>query len=593
MKAYSIIKHSFRYKVILLVLLTITLPLSIFGGYLYHFVYTNVLTQNLETEREELLQQTTDSIMSKYRIIDNSFNLFLSNQNIRSSLLKLSQLESSTSPTAYQLRGEIDEQLKYSVLHDYGWNSDLLKSVFIFIDEKHYVYLHHDYQHGEDFITDHIKTYKAFEAKSSNDRLILPSRSYTSIYFAKNIQPLLTDNVIGTLILSISEDALDNPFMTSLKEKNYIAFVLDKNNNIIYHTDRHQIGTAFEMDTSFQHAVNTTREFKYKNQAYFIGSQSIDDLGFTSILMIPKSELNSLDIISKYTFIILTMILLALFIGFYAVSTITKPFNDLVKHIKKVKTSQFKSKMPTYKYSELNQVSLTFNNMLDEIETLFNEVYKKQLLLKESELNALQAQINPHFIFNVLETISWEAKMSGNENITIMVHSLGELLRSNFTFSNHEKLKVKEELKYVNFYLDLQNIRFGDKICVHTFIENDCLLDLYLPRLSLQTIVENAVVHGLENKIGNGDLTLSISSKNNILFLQVKDNGIGFDTQHILQHLKNNSIDNENGHKHIGLINVNQRIQLYYGTDYGITIESILNKGTTATITIPIDKGDL
>ncbi|SKC66191.1 sensor histidine kinase [Maledivibacter halophilus] len=588
---HLLIKNSFRYKVILLVTLTVMLPLSLFGGYLYYFVYNNLLTQNLSKEIEEPLHQITDSVVSKYRIIDNSFNLFLSNQKIRSNLLKLNR-EEQTDSLKSLTRLEIESQLKYNVIHDYGWNSGLLKSVFVFEKEDNFFYLHHDYLHGEDFIADHINLYNNLEDKKTEETIILPSQKYNVIYFIKVIKPLISKETIGKLILSINEDELNNKFITSLEEKKYIALIIDKNKNIIYHTDRNKIGSQFRVNKSFYNAVNSNKEFKYNNEIYFIGSQDIDDLGLTSIIMVPKNEITSIGIITKYTFIILATILLALSISFYAAATITKPFNDLIEHIKKVKNKNFKSKMPKYRYTELNQVSLTFNNMLDEIENLFNEVYKKQLLLKESELKALQAQINPHFIFNVLETISWEAKMSGNENITVMVHSLGELLRSNFTFSNQEKIKIKEELKYVNFYLDLQNIRFGDKIHIHIYIENDDLLSLFIPKLSLQTIVENAVVHGLENKIGNGDLNIKIYSKEDSVYLMVTDNGIGFDTKELNKHLINNSDNNENGRKHIGLTNINQRIKLFYGEVYGITVESKINKGTTATIKIPIDKGD-
>jgi two-component system sensor histidine kinase YesM len=587
---HLLIKNSFRYKIIFLVTLTVMLPLSLFGGYLYYIVYNNLLPQNLNKEIESHLHQVTDNIISKYRIIDNSFNLFLSNQNIRSSLFRLSK-EDQTYYLKSETKLEIESQLKYNVIHDYGWNSGLMNSVFIFEKEDNFFYLLNDYLYDEGFIADHIDFYNTLDNEKPEETIILPSQKYNIIYFVKDIKTLISKETIGKLVLSINEDELNNKFIISLKEKKYIALIIDKNNNIIFHTDRSKIGSQFEVDNSFYKAVNSNKEFMYNNEIYFVGIQDVEDLGLTSIIMVPEKEISSIHIITKYTFIIFATIFLALFISSYAAAIVTKPFNDLIEHIQKVKAKNFKSKMPKYKYTELNQVSITFNNMLDEIENLFTEVYKKQLLLKESELKALQAQINPHFIFNVLETISWEAKMSGNENITMMVHSLGELLRSNFTFSNREKIKIEEELKYVNFYLDLQNIRFGDKIYICTYIENTDLLGLFIPKLSLQTIVENAVVHGLENKIGNGNLDIKIYSKRDSVYLIVTDNGIGFDAREITKHLINNSDNNKNGRTHIGLTNINQRIKLLYGEDYGITVESTVTKGTIATIKIPMDRG--
>ncbi len=583
-------KNSFRYKVILLVTLTVMLPLSLFGGYLSHYVYNNLLTQNLNTEIEGSLQQLTDSIVSKHRIIDHSFNLFLSNQKIRSNLLKLYR-EPNTDTLLDLTRSQIESQLKANVIHDYGWNSDLLKSVFVFQNADNFFYLHHDYLLGEDFVNEHVQFYENLRDQDSDTTIILPSQNYKTTYFVKNIKPLLTDETIGKIVLSIDDDELNNRFITAIKDKGYIALIIDRDDTIIYHTNQNSIGSHFTKNTSYYQANNANKEYLYDNKTYFLGSQKIDDLGFTAIIMVPKSEVASTSLITKYTFIIFATILLALMISFYAAATITRPFDDLIEHIKIAKTRDFKSKMPAYKYYELNQVSLTFNNMLEEIEDLINEVYKKQLLLKESELKALQAQINPHFIFNVLETISWEAKMSGNETISTMVHSLGELLRSNFTFSNHEKIKIEEELKYVNFYLDLQNIRFGDKIQIHLHIDDDEVLGFFIPRLSLQTIVENAVVHGLENKVGKGNLTIKIASNGDTVYLIVSDNGIGFDTGVLNQYLLNSSELKENGRKYIGLTNVNQRIKLFYGDFFGVTVESEINVGTHATIKIPVDRG--
>ena len=173
-----------------------------------------------------------------------------------------------------------------------------------------------------------------------------------------------------------------------------------------------------------------------------------------------------------------------------------------------------------------------------------------------------------------------------------MVHSLGELLRSNFTFSNQEKIKIEEELKYVNFYLELQNIRFGDKISVHIDIDDENLLNLLIPKLALQTIVENAVVHGLENKIGNGSLEINIYTEDNLVHLVITDNGIGFDTLKLNEHLANVS-DSNYSTQHIGLTNVNQRIKLYYGDLYGIHVYSKIGQGTKVSIKIPIDRGQV
>jgi two-component system sensor histidine kinase YesM len=309
--------------------------------------------------------------------------------------------------------------------------------------------------------------------------------------------------------------------------------------------------------------------------------------------MVPKTEFTSdkYNVFPEYAYIILFAVIMATLISMFIIVNITKPIKDLTTYIASYKNGNFGIKMPRYKYSELNEVSSNFNSMIDQIQYLFNEVYKKQIHLKEAELKALQAQINPHFIFNVLEIISWEARISENETIYKMTNSLGELLRARLTSNTREKIKIKEELEYVKFYLYLQEKRFEDKIKIDIFISDEKLLDYYIPKLSIQPIVENALVHGLENKIGKGNLNISIRGENKYICIEIMDDGIGFDTKKININNGNNE-DSLEERKHIGLINVNQRLKMIYGKDYGVILQSEINKGSKISIYVPYDRGD-
>jgi len=589
---YKRIFQSIRYKIIVLVILAILIPLSLFGAYMYSFIYHNILTQYINDKLEQSLQQINDSLVAKFRIIDNTFNLFLSNQVIRSNLE-----EFSTSEQSYYLKArtqlEIETQLKYSVIHDYAWNSGLLKSVFVFLDSDNYYYLLYNYLPDDDFLRDHVVFYEASKKVTEGTTVISPASSFNTIYFMRDIETLISRDSIGKLVLSIDESIIFDTYNNIINDKSWKTFIFDNDGIILFHTNRNYIGK--KIDDKFISAVNSNsiEELSLDGITYILDSAKIGDMNMTSVIMVPKTEFTSdlNNMILEYLYFIIFAVLFALIIGMFIITNITKPIKDLIINIENVDDGNFKIKMPQYKYSELNEVSNTFNNMIDKIQYLFNEVYKKQILLTESELKALQAQINPHFLFNVLETISWEARMSNNETIYKMTNSLGQLLRANLTFNSREKIRLKEELEYVEFYLYLQKMRFGDKLNINIHVSDNALFDFYLPKLCIQPIVENAVIHGLENKVGKGKLSLLIRRKDETVEFEVIDDGIGFDSSKIDIDCKKDSTIKK-GQKHIGLLNVNKRIKLIYGDKYGISIQSRLNAGTKVSICIPLDRGD-
>ncbi|MFZ5966059.1 MAG: sensor histidine kinase [Bacillota bacterium] len=590
--AYKHYLSSIRFKIIVLVAVAILIPLSLFGTYMYSFIYNNILTQHMNNELKHSMEQVNDSLVSKFRIIDNTFNLFLSNQDIRANLEELSTREQT-----YYLKAktklEIETQLKYNVLHDYAWNSGLLKSVFVFFDEENYYYLLYNYLPNEKVLKDHIRFYDSSEEMTKRATVIKPSPYFNTIYLRRDIKTLITKNSIGELVLGIDEEMIYDAYHNIIKNKSWKAFVFDYDGTIFFHTDRGFIGEKIDERFLSIANANAVQEFTVDGIVYIIDSKKISDMNMTSVIMVPKTEFTSNlnELIPHYLYIIVFSVLFSVIISMFIITSITKPIKDLILHIESVNHGNFEIKMPEYKYSELNEVSTTFNDMIDKIQYLFNEVYKHQILLTESELKALQAQINPHFLFNVLETISWEARMSNNEKIYKMVNSLGKLLRASLTFSSHKKIRLREELEYVEFYLYLQKMRFGDKLMIDISISDITLLDFYLPKLCIQPIVENAVIHGLENKIEKGNVSINISREYETIRIKVTDDGIGFDISKLNIDAADNT-DIGRSEKHIGLMNVNKRIKLMYGSNYGLSVESKINEGTVVSIYMPFDRGD-
>lgn len=233
---------------------------------------------------------------------------------------------------------------------------------------------------------------------------------------------------------------------------------------------------------------------------------------------------------------------------------------------------------------EIGYLHKRFNSMIRNIEQLIDENYKKQIVIKDTEYRALQAQINPHFLYNTLNSINWMARMRSDEVISTMVESLSQLLRGAMD-NKRTMVTVREEIELINSYMYIQKVRYGKRIDFRVDIPSDAL-DSQIPKFALQPIVENAVYHAVDQMAGVCHITIHSETTGNgeELVFVVSDDGPGVDKIY-LESLR--SLDYEAKGTGIGLRNIHERLQLAFGEGYGIGIESEISKGTSVRITIP------
>lgn len=232
---------------------------------------------------------------------------------------------------------------------------------------------------------------------------------------------------------------------------------------------------------------------------------------------------------------------------------------------------------------EIQTLSAAFNTMLTKISHLIKENYTAQLMQRESEIKALQAQMNPHFLYNTLETVNWMAHMHGIDSISRLICSLSTLLRAS-TNTQKRFIPLSEELSYIENYIHIQSVRYGERLHCKFFIDSG-LANAVLPKLILQPLVENAIQHGLDPKPEGGSIYLFARRKEDTLILQVIDDGIGMEQETISNIFES---DSKNTHaSHIGICNTNCRLRLLYGEPYGISIQSRPGIGTTVTVSLP------
>lgn len=300
---------------------------------------------------------------------------------------------------------------------------------------------------------------------------------------------------------------------------------------------------------------------------------------------LPRSEIFGTvnSTVKFYLIYSVIVVLITLALGTLAYSFVIGPLRRMVSKIYRMAEGDLSVRMDPTPYQETEHIVTAFNKMGDELESLFSEVYEQGLTLREAELDLLESQISPHFIFNVLESINMRAAQAGQEDVCRMVTSLAGLLRSNILHKGHQKVTFRQELDYVSYYLSLQKMRFEDKLSYSVNLEDDDILDCYLPKLIIQPLVENAVVHGIENKREGGRVSVRIW-EDDCIYIRVQDDGVGFDPALPQADEKGN---------HIALDNIRRRITLLYGKDCGLHITSAPGQGTTVTVTVRRDeKGD-
>lgn len=331
--------------------------------------------------------------------------------------------------------------------------------------------------------------------------------------------------------------------------------------------------------------INLDGEIK-KDHKKYLYKKNQDSFGLSTYIIIPKSKLY-LDIRPEFQLawaIAVSMFIAVVVSALYYSRRVTYPLQRIVKKIEQVGTGDFETKLENYNILEFQQISDSFNEMTVRIETLIKEVYETQLLVKEARLQYLQAQINPHFMFNVLTMIAIKVKKHRDEELYQTVTSFAGLMRGKLFRRNEVEIKLKEEMEIAGFYLYLQSERFKDIITYNIEWESDEIKECYVPRLCIEPIVENAVIHGLEPKGTEGRIRVAIrEASEDSINIVVEDDGVGFNV---------NEMDDRKDNKNprVGVMNIQRLIRNLYGDKYGVLFQSEIGKGTIVTVCLPMRK---
>nr|WP_262359969.1 sensor histidine kinase [Gracilibacillus massiliensis] len=396
----------------------------------------------------------------------------------------------------------------------------------------------------------------------------------------------ITNEAIGVILIDLKLDFIRDIIESIKLGKSGFVFITDENGKIVYapvndivyrihpnwlvEQNRSPIEKTINGD-NYQIIYNTISDIEWKVAGVF----SLDET--TKVV----SE------VQKLTFVIalITLVVGSMFSLFFA-SMITKPVNKLKTLMGNVEEGRFDLRFHSKYTDEIGQLGKSYNKMIDEIERLIELVYKEQKSKREAELEILQAQIKPHFLYNTLDTIQWMADEYGATKITDLVNALTTLFRIGLN-KGKEYITVEEEVEHVKSYLIIQLTRYQSKLEYEINI-NEKVKGFQVLKLILQPLVENAIYHGIRNKRGKGKILIDIDSKDDKLLFSVHDTGIGIKKDKLWEINNYLKTTDSNESKGYGLFNVNERIKLTYGSDYGVEVDSDFQNGTTVKVILPL-----
>ena len=411
---------------------------------------------------------------------------------------------------------------------------------------------------------------------SGEDNIIIAAREIRAI---ENMESL------AVLFIRIDLDNLINRYI-SMESTYKPNLQILSNNKIIYdNTDDLQ----FDINEFFKNRVRSYYVDNINDEKYLIyyGTSTYTDWTYVNILPYDNIFQNISKMRTTMIVILVLLLMATSFIGTRFANSITRPIIMLSSKMEKVRDGNFdlspSDSNNIYHNDEIGQLNHDFNVMINRINSLINENYVKQLLIKETELKALQSQINPHFLYNTLASINGLAKMNGQQKISAMVKSLSNLLRG--AIRNKEiVITIREEINLLKDYITIQKIRYGERLDFSMEADEE-ILDCSILKLTLQPIVENSITHGLENLTGPCKISVTAKRIQDLIRIEVTDNGPGI-SEDILTKLRNMEIESKGFG--IGLSNIDKRTKLIFGEKYGLVFESELRKETTVGIELPV-----
>jgi two-component system sensor histidine kinase YesM len=591
---------SMKLKKQLLLLIVISIAFMLVIEVYYYVSLSNVIKDRAKVYADNLLNQLVEQMETSNSDVKNSTDLLSFNRYVQ----------------LFMASDQAGEKLEYSKILEgitpYFVSSNDQISNIILVDKQGVKTGDHLYPLT---LLDHIeKNYDLYSQSSNLDTFTdIVEDPFTGHYYygyvktvywsQENTNPF---DKIGTCIVQISTDTLDSFLQRLNLTKSTKFLILDDSNRIVSSNDpSYATGSVASDEVVNGIRASDSESNNFNDTDVMFQTKSISETGWKVVSMIPVSEISDelRPVQATGVFLVVLFLALSIMLGILFNRNITRPIFTLIRFLNRVELNNPAQRLYRVERNEIGELYGHINKMLDEMHSMTKQVmdsqtslYEMKLAKKQAELSALISQINPHFLYNTLDSLKGIGYYYKSNEIVVITECLANILR--YSIKGSDIVLVKDELACVRNYLSIISTRFANRFEFIWDIEEP-IHGLRMTKFILQPVVENAIYHGLEPKLEMGHLHIRAFVQSGNLYFEIRDDGVGISTEKLKaltdklgQGTALEFTDSSN--REIGLLNINHRIQLLHGPEYGLHVTSVVNEGTTVRIALPVlEKGTL
>lgn len=414
-------------------------------------------------------------------------------------------------------------------------------------------------------------------------------------YFISRGMPIkdkTSDQNLGIILIDIKVETLEQILIDAFGDLGQVMIIDDQNTIVASSNNMFEAEDPTVIESIELTSLNTNTVNDAKRNGAIVLNQPLENSDWRIIAIVPEKEILKDNMITITLFISLIILISALsyYISKIITSTITSPINDIILLMKKVESGDMNVSTEVLYDDEIGKLSSSFNIMTLKVKSLMATILEEQYKLRKYELKALQSQINPHFMYNTLDSVVWLARMNRTDDIVDIVSAMTRLFRIGLS-RGKDIITIREEIEHVTNYLKIQKFRYRDQLEYELEVPEE-LSNYRTLKLVLQPLVENSIYHGLKVKKHGGKITIKAIELEDSIQFKIIDTGAGMDKDTL--NAIHNAFDtkNDKGISMYGIKNVNERIEIFFGNNYGLRYESNYGHGTTAIVTIPKFLGD-
>jgi two-component system, sensor histidine kinase YesM len=542
---------------------------------------SSLLKNNAEKQIQQVAIEANGRIESLYEQINMSSKLVITDEEVQRILTNVQHRKEVSFSDRQRLMGHINRIMG---------NTDGIFSFQLFAGKQQRVL-----PLDEDSLLNRIDKKWINEANTAKGRMVwigedpADKNYFLAIRSVNLIEKQFRNG--GYLLISINRNHIK--FASETNENNQYTILLDQDQKPIINNYNGDIKSIIESNENI---------VQLKQREYIVTKQSSKLTGWTVLILTPVSELTEGMSGIRTGFILSGIFGVFIFTicSFFLSTVITRPIVRLTKTMQRAGEGSLTLNPSVSSVNEINELNSTYNQLVKETNHLIQMVYQKEILRSRSELKALQAQINPHFLFNTLDALHWSLEEKDEEELSELVLAMSNLFRYTITKETDDDwVFLKDEIKHIGDYMEIMKMRFGDRLQWQVILPVEYEL-VRIPKLIIQPLIENAILHGAGNKLGNCLVSITVvpikREDTEWICISVQDDGLGMDKERlewITQSMKTGGTSSVKG-RGMAISNVYKRLKLYYKgiTHSDLLIESKLNMGTRISFELPIDGGE-